>query len=347
MSVLALEFGNAGLLSLLVLVPVVVAGYVLAQRRRPRYAARFTNLDLLASVVPRTPSWRRHIPPVIYLTALATLLVAVSRPTIVTADATQEATVMLVLDVSGSMIATDVQPSRLAAAQQSARTFLDNVPKSLKVGLVAFSSEARLLAPPSTDRDPVRTGLASLNAIGATAMGDAITLAMNAAAGSKATNGSSPGGPLGGITAPTSPPTTVTPDKLAPTVILLLSDGKNTVGRDPLSAADDAKARKVQIFTIALGTDNGVAEIPDSNGVVQEIPVPPDPDTLQQVAARTGGKFFTAPTADQLRSVYANLGSKLGAEKHKHEITAWFAGTAVILLIVGGALALIWFARFP
>jgi Ca-activated chloride channel family protein len=345
--VLALTFGNAGLLWLLLLVPVVAVGYLLAQRRRPRYAARFTNLELLASVVPRTPSWRRHVPPVIYLTALATLLVAVCRPTIVTADATQEATVMLVLDVSGSMVATDVQPSRLAAAQQSARTFLDNVPKSLRVGLVAFSSEARLLAPPSTDRGPVRAGLASLNAVGATAMGDAITLAMNAAVGSKATSTPTSSDPFGGITAPSTPPSTVSPDQLAPTVILLLSDGKNTVGQDPLSAADAAKALKVQIFTIALGTDNGVAEIPDSSGVVQEIPVPPDPDTLQQVAERTGGKFFTAPTADQLRSVYANLGSKLGAEKHSHEITAWFAGAAVALLVLGGALALIWFARFP
>jgi Ca-activated chloride channel family protein len=139
----------------------------------------------------------------------------------------------------------------------------------------------------------------------------------------------------------------VSPEKRAPTVILLMSDGKNTVGRDPLSAADAAKAQKVQIFTIALGTDNGVAEIPDSTGAVQAIPVPPDPDTLHQVADRTGGKFFTAPTAEQLRSVYADLGSKLGSEKRTHEITAWFAGAAVLLLILGGALALIWFARFP
>ena len=340
---LALTFGNAGILWLLLLVPVVIVGYVVAQRRRPKYAARFTNLDLLATVVPRAPSWRRHIPPVIYVLAMATLLVAIGRPTIVKADSTQQATVMLVLDVSGSMVATDVQPTRLAAAQQSARLFLDDVPKSLKVGLVAFSSEARLLAPPSTDRETVRTGLATLNAIGATAMGDAIALAINAAAGVPDNQGSS----FGGFTSPSTPPTSADPRKLAPTVILLLSDGKNTVGRDPLAAADAAKDQKVQIFTIALGTEAGVAEIPDSNGVVQEIPVPPDPDTLQQVAARTGGKFFTAPTADQLRSVYSNLGSKLGSEKRKHEITAWFAGAAVILLVLGGALALIWFARFP
>src|SRR3954447_15144732 len=343
--ILALTFGNAGLLWLLLLVPVAVLGYVLAQRRRPKYAARFTNLELLATVVPRTPSWRRHIPHVIYVTALATLLVAVARPTIVTNDSTQEATVMLVLDVSGSMVATDVQPTRLAPAQQVAKGFLDDVPKTLKVGLVAFSSEARLLAPPSTDRDAVRNGLASLNAIGATAMGDAITLAMNAAIGTN-DNGSSSSSPFGGP-ASTTPPTSVDPDKLSPTVILLLSDGKNTVGRDPLNAADTAKSDKVQIFTIALGTDSGVAEIPDSNGVVQQIPVPPDPETLQEVADRTGGKFFTAPSAQELRSVYANLGSKLGTEKHKHEITAWFAGAAIVLLVLGGALALIWFARFP
>jgi Ca-activated chloride channel family protein len=343
LSVLALTFVNGGALWLLLLVPLIVLGYVLAQRRRPQYAARFTNLELLATVVPKAPSWRRHLPPVAYLLALATLFLALGRPTITRADPTQQATVMLAIDVSGSMVATDVQPSRLGAAQQAATTFVDEVPRSLKVGLIAFSSEARLLAPPSTDRDSVKRGLASLNAIGATAMGDAIELALNASAFA---NG---GGRSNTTIAPSLTPTTALPPgtKLPPTVILLLSDGKNTVGREPLAAADEAKQANVPIFTIALGTPNGVASIPDSNGVIQEIPVPPDPDTLEAVAKDTGGKFFTAPNAEQLRSVYANLGSKLGTEKHKHEITAWFAGVAVVLLLVGGAMALLWFSRFP
>ena len=333
---LALTFGNSSLLWLLLLVPVMIAGYVVAQRRRPKYAARFTNLELLSTVVPRTPNWRRHIAPAIYVTALATLLVAVSRPIIVKADPTQQATVMLVLDTSGSMVATDVQPTRLAAAQQSARGFLDEVPSAVKVGLVSFASEARLLAAPTTNRDTVRQGLASLNAVGATAMGDAITLAMNAATGT----------PTDFTQSPTGPSTTPPPVK-TPTVLLVLSDGKNTLGNDPVGAADLAKQRGIKVDTIALGTQDGVANISDGNGGVVQIPVPPDTETLQTVAQHTGGQFFTAPTAAQLRSVYANLGSRIAAEKHRHEITSWLAAVAVALLLAGAGVSLTLFNRFP
>src|SRR5207302_1041049 len=188
-----------------------------------------------------------------------------------------------VIDVSGSMIATDVQPTRLAAAQRSARSFLDQVPKQLKVGLVAFSSEARLLAPPSTDRQLVRNALVALTPVGATAMGDAIVLAINASLATGGGSSSATTNPPDQTGRPALPPTT-TPGrpgtKPAPTVVLLLSDGKNTVGQDPMAVAGGAKQLGVQIFTIALGTPNGVASIPDTNGQVQEIPVPPDPDTL-------------------------------------------------------------------
>src|SRR4051812_14733264 len=228
--VVAMSFGNASLLWLLLVVPFAVVGYVLAQRRRPRYAARFTNLALLETVVPRTPSWRRHVPPIIYLTAMTTLLVAVARPSMVTDDDTKEANVMLVLDTSGSMVATDVQPTRLVAAQQSARTFLDQVPDSVRVGLVSFSGEAHLLAAPTKDRQVVRQGLASLSATGATAMGDAITLAINAT-----------------LNLPTDAGTTSSTVAVTPsvdsnnTVLLVLSDGKNTLGAEPLAAADAAR----------------------------------------------------------------------------------------------------------
>jgi Ca-activated chloride channel family protein len=346
--ILALTFANRGVLWLLAIVPLLVIAYLVAQRRRPQYAARFTNLELLATVVPRAPNWRRHLPPFVYVLALSTLLLAIARPTIVTADPTQQATVMLVIDVSGSMIATDVQPTRLAAAQKSARSFLDQVPKELKVGLVAFSTEAQLLAPPSTDRDLVRNALATLNPLGATAMGDALVVAIDAAAASanrsSSTTAPSPSG--GAIQPPSTGPATPA-GKAPPTVILLLSDGKNTVGRDPLAVADAAKQLGVKISTIALGTPDGVASIPDASGQVQAIPVPPDPDTLQAVAQRTGGRFFSAPTAADLSSVYADIGSKLGTVERSHEVTAWFAGGAVVLLLLGGGLALIWFSRFP
>ena len=338
--ILALTFGNAPLLLLLLLVPLAIAAYLLAQRRRPQYAARFTNLDLLATVVPRRPGWRRHLPPAIYLLALATLLAAVARPTLVTADATQQATVMLAIDVSGSMVSTDVDPTRLAAAQKSARSFLDALPKSVKVGLVAFSTEARLVAPPTTDRRVVRTALSSLSASGATAMGDAITVAVSAASPPTDASGASP---TTATTAPGGTPAPTPPTR----IVVLLSDGKNTIGADPLNSLGAAKQFGVPIDTIALGTPDGVANIPDGQGIMAVVPVPPDPETLKAVADRTGGKFFSAPSANDLKTIYAGLGSKIGAVKHRHEITAWFAGLAIALLMVGGGLALAWFGRFP
>jgi Ca-activated chloride channel family protein len=325
-NVLALRFQSPSMLWLLALAPVVIAAYVLAQRRRSQYAARFTNVDLLATVVTKSPNWRRHVPPVVYLLALATLVVALGRPVVTTRIAQEQATVMLVVDVSGSMIATDVQPSRIAAAQDAARTFIDELPSSLRVGLIAFSTEARLLAPPTSDHSQVKTAVDTLSALGATAMGDALELSIAATA-------SIPG------TKPTA--------KHPPTVVLLLSDGKNTVGRDPLSAADDANQAGMHVFTVALGTPDGIALIPDNNGVVQTIPVAPDPDTLQAVAEKTGGRFFTAPTASELRTVYSNLGSRLGQVKKPHEVTAQFAGVGIVLMLIGGALALVWFSRFP
>src|SRR5439155_3193431 len=148
--------------------------YLAAQRRRVKYAARFTNVDLLATVVTKSPNWRRHVPPLIYGLALSILILALGRPIVTSRIAQQQATVMLVIDVSGSMIATDVQPSRIAAAQDAARTFIGELPGNLRVGLIAFSTEARLLAPPSTDHAQVKTALNTLSALGATAMGDAI-----------------------------------------------------------------------------------------------------------------------------------------------------------------------------
>ena len=324
--VLAMRFQSPSLLWLFALVPVVVVLYLVSQRRRVKYAARFTNVDLLASVVTKSPKWRRHVPPVIYLLALSTLVLALGRPVVTSRIAQQQATVMLVIDVSGSMIATDVQPSRIAAAQDAARTFIDELPSSLRVGLIAFSTEARLLAPPTSDHNQVKSAVNSLSALGATAMGDAIELSISSTA-----------------TIPGAKPAAKHP----PTVVLLLSDGKNTVGRDPLAAAEDANQAGIHIFTVALGTPDGIALIPDNNGVVQTIPVAPDPDTLRAVADKTGGRFFTAPTAQQLSSVYTNLGSQLGQVKKPHEVTAQFAGLAIVLLLIGGGLALAWFSRFP
>jgi Ca-activated chloride channel family protein len=332
----------------LALVPLALLGYLLAQRRRVRFAVRFTNLDLLANVVSRSPGWRRHLPALFYLLALATLLVSLARPQSVVLVPKEQATVVLVMDVSGSMNATDVEPTRLLAAQQAASSFLDTMPAKFKVGLVSFSASAQTLARPTTDRSSVRDAISSLRAEGGTAMGDAIERGLEA----KRPPPPPPADrPREKSSQTTTPPTTQAPEntgKEPPVVMLLLSDGANTVGKtQPLEAAEHARQMNVPVFTIALGTDEGVVEVPDESGQPRRIPVPPDKATLRRIAEVTGGKFFTAPSSRDLKTVYRDLGSRIGFVKERQEVTVVFAAAALLFVVAGGALSLLWFNRFP
>jgi Ca-activated chloride channel homolog len=332
-----------GLLWGLLLVPVTLAAYLLAQRRRARYAARFTNLDLLAKVA-RSPSWRRHLPAALYLLALTMLLLALARPQAVALVPREQATVVLVMDVSGSMNATDVQPTRLTAAQQSAVGFLGQLPAKFRVGLVSFSSTAQILTRPTTDRDAVRNAILSLRAEGATAMGDGIERALEL---------KRPPAPPGSTTTlpGAAPPSTAPPNPGAdlPMVILLLSDGANTQGRtQPLDAARHARQLNVPIYTIALGTDTGMVDIPDEQtGQLRRIPVPPDRFTLRRIAEATNARSFNAPSSKDLKTIYQDLGSKIGFVKQRQEVTVGFAAGALLLLVAGAGMALVWFGRFP
>jgi Ca-activated chloride channel family protein len=329
-----------GLLWALLLVPVALAAYVFAQRRRANYAVRFTNLDLLANVVTRSPGWRRHLPPAFYLLALTALLTSMARPQAFTLVPKEQATIMLVMDVSGSMNATDVQPTRMVAAQQSATTFVEELPEKLRVGVVSFASTAQTLTRPTTDRLAVYEAIATLHAEGATAMGDGIERALDVKrppGSGVATQGVQP-----------APTPAVPPDNELPLVVLLLSDGANTQGRvRPMDAAAHAKAMGVPIYTIALGTDRGMVDVPNETGQLQRVPVPPDELTLQRIADVTGARFFAAPTHDDLKSIYRELGSKIGFVKERQEITVLFAGAGLLLMVAGVALSLAWFSRFP
>jgi Ca-activated chloride channel family protein len=339
-----------GFLWALVLVPVAILAYLLAQRRRTRYAVRFTNLDLLANVVSRSPGWRRHLPPALYLLALAGLLLSLARPQAVTLVPKEQATVMLVMDTSGSMNATDVAPSRMIAAEQAATSFLHDLPTKFRVGVVAFSGTAQTITRPTTDRTAVEDALFSLHAEGPTAMGDAIERALEARLPPQPASAPTTTAVDGRPGQPAPPRATPTdPAKQPPTVILLLSDGSNTQGSiQPLDAARHARQLNVPVFTIALGTDTGMVDVPDeSTGQLRRIPVPPDKFTLRRVAEATGGRFFTAPSSRDLKGIYHDLGSKIGFIKQKQEITVVFAAVALLLLVAGAGLSLIWFSRFP
>jgi Ca-activated chloride channel family protein len=357
-----MTFASPELLLGLILVPIAIGIYLLVQRRRSRYAVRFTNVDLLANIAPRTPGWRRHLPPVLYLLAISALVIGLARPSMVLATPREEATIILTIDVSRSMRATDVQPTRLAAAQKAASDFVDKLPPGFQVGLVVFSTEARIATTPTTDRGAIHTAIDNLVANGGTAMGDAIAMSLQAAgldtSGTSGTGGTGggpaaspvvpgPGASAQPSTAP-DPSASPSPDKAPLVAMVLLSDGANSTGElEPQQAADRAAALGVPVYTIALGTADGTVEVPNIFGQLEQMSVPPDTETLAAVAETTGGRFFDAPTAEDLAQIYENLGSKVGYTQEQQEVTQLFAAVALGFVLAGAGLAALWFNRFP
>lgn len=343
----------------LLLIPVAIGFYLWAQRRRTKYAVRFTNLDLLANLAPRRPSWRRHLPPAIYLAAIAALLIGLARPTMVMAVPREDATVILTMDVSGSMKATDVSPTRLDAARAAALSFINQLPDKVRVGLVAFASEPVTLVSPTTDREQVKSALDSLRPLDGTAMGDALMQVLDIAEKIQAESKTATD-----ATATPAPSATPTPSASAdpnaskvPTdqpsgqplvAAILLSDGANSTGAtEPLDAAQRAAKLNVPIYTIALGTPDGTVTVPDQFGQEVTLPVPPDTQTLQQIAETTGGKAFDAPTAEDLKQVYDNLESRIGYTQQRQEVTFALVGAGLLLVMAGAGLSALWFGRLP
>jgi Ca-activated chloride channel homolog len=297
------SFASPAFLIGLALIPVAILWYARLERRPQTFAPR----NLLPSVAPRRAGWRRHAALIGYGTAMAALLVALAKPQATVAVPTEQARVMIVTDRSGSMQATDVRPTRLAAAKKAASTFLDAIPDKVRVGAVAFNQKAEVLQSPTRDHDAVREAIQSIQPAGSTATGDAITAALSDITGK------------------------------APAAIVLLSDGKSVRGSDPLEAAQKAKERKIPIYTVALGTANGT--IDDGE------PVPPDPQTLAQIAQTTGGKAFTAGDLKSLDQVYQRLGSQVATEKRPVEVTSLFAGGALGLMLLSALGSIRWFGR--
>jgi Ca-activated chloride channel family protein len=314
------------LLALLV-VPAVIGLYLLHHRRRSRVAAQFATPALLPNVVDREPGRLRHVPPAILLVALTALLVAFARPQAEVSVPRENATIMLAIDTSRSMAAKDVPPTRMEAATESIRDFLAKAPETYRIGVVSFASAARVVAPPTRDRQLVELALRELRVGEGTALGDAIAKAVEV-------------GQAAGRSGPDDEPT--------PTTVLLISDGKEDGGNiTPQRASQTALQRGVSVNTVALGTADGVVDVPLAGGFTARVQVPPDPNTLRAVAQTTGGRFFAVPTAEQLQEVYADLESQLGEEKEWREVTVAFAGAGAVLLLLGGALSAAWFRRVP
>jgi Ca-activated chloride channel family protein len=355
------SFAQPMLLLGLLAIPVAIGAYLLIQRRRARYVVRFTNVDLLANLVPRRPAWRRHVPPALYVLAMTALLIGLARPSAMVAVPREDATIVLAMDVSGSMMATDVAPSRLESAKQAASAFIDQLPATFRVGLVTFGTTAEVAVAPTTDRAAVHAALDALRAEGGTALGDAIARSLEVArsvvnpataASPAPSSDPSPGpsaDPSAGPSADPSAQPSAAPDGQPPLVAtVLLSDGANSTGRlQPAEAARDAAAAGMPVYTIALGTAEGVVSVPDEFGVFHRVEVPPDTDTLAAIAETTGARSFAAPTAADLQGIYQGLGSRVGTRQEPQEVTQWFAAAGLVLVVAGAGLAAHWFNRFP
>ncbi len=358
-----LSFKSPWLLLGLVLLAGVLVLWWWADRRRMRYAVRYTNVDVLATVVSGR-SWGRIVPAVLAALGIAALLVGLARPELERDIVTERATVILVVDTSRSMQAEDVEPTRLGAAQEALRTFLDQAPDDLRVGLVVFAGEAQVATPPTKDHELVEAAITDINeflVFGGTAIGDSLQTAVLLGRtitdlvpdddGQTAAPAPGPTRSLAQATEPNAVPGCE--NEQSPVSILFLSDGAQTRGLlQPLEGAELARDACFPVYTIALGTPEGVIErgafggTPSPPGTGELIPVPPDPETLRAIAERTGGEFSEARTADALEKAYANLGSQLGRETGRSEITWLLVAIAAILLVLAVATATIVAPRF-
>ena len=303
----------------LLAIPLAIALFAVERRRRRRFAVRHPAASVIARAAAGTPRWRSIVPPALLGLAAALLAIGFAKPEATVAVPIERASVVLVTDESGSMAAQDVDPSRLRAAQDAARSFLDRVPDELLVGFVGYSGAVHSVVEPTTEHAQVETAVDALNADGGTATGDALTSALDRLQNRRGDDGT-----------------------VAPAAIVLLSDGKNTEGTDPLEVADRAKKLSVPVYTVALGTTGGVVERPDGG----RMPVPPDPATLEAIAERSGGESFAVSDGDELDQVYERLGSRIGTRQEQREVSAAFVGGALVLLLGGVGVGLRWRSGF-
>ena len=322
-----MSFREPAVLAGLALLPLFALVYLSLQRRRRREAAAFGDPSLVAGLVTGRPGWRRHLPAAILLLAAAVMVVALARPQRTVAAPQRAATVVLVNDVSGSMRAADVEPTRLEAAVESAKVLVEGTPDNFRLGLVTFADFAEQIVAPTTDRGAVEGALERMRADGGTAMGDGLSRGLQAA--------QTPVPSADGRST-----------RRLPAVIVLLSDGKNTLGANqPLDIADRARRARIPIYTIALGTPEGEVTASDPFGFTQRIPVPPDPETLREISKRTGGRFSEAVSSEDAERIYSRIGTRLSSRPEQREITVAFAGGALVLLLAGAGLGLAWFGR--
>lgn len=314
------EFKQPGRLWVLTLVPILVMVYVFLLRMKGRTAIRYTNTGMLERIMPRQSRWRRHLAVAMSLCSLVSLGMAWARPMGVEKVPRERATVVVVIDQSQSMMATDVKPNRLDAAKDQAKKFIASLPDTFNVAVVGLSGHPNVVMPPSVDRAATERAIDSLELSDGTAIGDALDVSLRAIA--QAPQGDS--------------------KKPAPGLVVLLSDGTNTDGSDPLAAATKVKHAKVPVYSIAYGTSTGYVDLDG-----QRYRVPPDSTLLGKIASNTGGQSWSAKSADQLNGVYKDVKSQVGYEKVRKERTAQYALYALGFALVAALGAVSMAARWP
>jgi Ca-activated chloride channel homolog len=317
-----LAFLSPNRLLILLVIPLLVLAYIFAMLRKNRRGMRFTNTSMLDVVVPKQSQWRRHLAVALSLLSLITLTAAFARPKTQVDVPRERATVVVVIDASQSMQATDVKPNRLAAAKQAAIAFVKSLPEKYNVAVVSLSGNPNVLVPPTLAHNTVENAINTITLQDSTAIGEAIVTAMRALE-----------------QAPKDPSK---PSSVAPGAIVMLTDGTNTAGRSPQQAAAEAKKAKVPIYTIAYGTENGYVDLDGKRE-----PVPVDHELMRQIAQISGGEYFAAATADQLKKVYTNIGSEVGYEKADREVTARFAGYGLAFAVLAALGAISLGAKWP
>ncbi len=337
-----MQFQSPDLLWLFVLIPLLLAAYVWAQHRRSRFTLRYSSLSLIRDALGKGPDIRRHIPPLFFLLGIATMLLALARPTGMVTLPKEQATVILAIDVSGSMRANDLKPSRLEAAQAAARAFIERQEPSTRVGVVAFSGTAALVQAPTTDHAAALAAVNRLSRQQSTAIGSGILAALDAIFEKPNPNSST--APKDDVLVPATPTPTPVPKGIhTPATIVLLTDGQNRTGPSPLDAARVAADRGVRVFTIGVGTTQGTTVQDRGFGFRTAL----DEKTLKQIAEITDALYFHASDENALLAIYQNLSKELILATEREENTVVFTAAATVLLMISGSLALFWFNRLP
>ncbi|MBK7261748.1 MAG: VWA domain-containing protein [Rubrivivax sp.] len=329
--------------------PLLVLLYLWILKRRRRSTVRLASVQVARLAMGKGPGWRRHVPPLLMLAALAALLLAVARPTATITLPLAERTIMLAMDVSGSMRAEDVKPNRLVASQEAAKAFVKALPREVRVGVVSFAGTAAVVQAPTTSRDDVIAAIDRFQLQRGTATGSGIILSLATlfpdhgieiqhVTGQR----NFPGKPIGKDSRDDKPRfTPVLPGSYASAAIIMLTDGQRTTGPDPLDAAKMAAERGVRVYTVGMGTTSG--EIIGFEGWSMRVRL--DEETLKNISVLTHGEYFYAGTAEDLKKVYESLSSRMVVERKETEITAIFAGLGALLAVLAAGLSLWWFGR--